>query len=278
MYTKRKAHVSMPHTASSRLKAASRGGFRTKALYGNPGTTEGRRKGGLRSIQVQHARTQASGCPSTGFQLRKTFSHPRRSALLAELIGIILGDGCVAPYQVQICFNRSKEQVHKQHICTTIMRLFALHPSVYYRHHENAGYIVVSSIALTEYLTEMGLRRYPKRIPRWILQSPRYRQACVRGLVDTDGSIFIHRYRVNGKWYEYLKLSFDNRSPMLLAEVARILKRAGLSPRIESDQKVMLDRQRDVQWYLDNIGSSNPVKLRASASRRVVPNGKATAC
>ncbi|MBI4142797.1 LAGLIDADG family homing endonuclease [Candidatus Uhrbacteria bacterium] len=100
----------------------------------------------------------------------------------------------------------------------------------------------------------------------------------MRGLVDTDGSIFLHRYQVNGKWYEYVKLSFDNRSPMLLTGVARILKRAGLSPRIEPGQKVMLDRQRDVQWYMDNIGSANPVKLRASVSRRVVPNGKATAC
>ena len=268
----------MPHTASSRRNASSKGGFRTQALYGNPGTLEGRRKGGLRSVRVQRARIQCTTHSPTAFQLRNACRIPKRSALLAEFIGIILGDGCVAPYQVQICFNRKKEQVHKQHICNTVTRLFALHPSVYYRHHENAGYVVVSSIALVEYLTDMGLRKYPKRIPQWIMRNPRYGKACVRGLVDTDGSIFLHRYQVNGKRYEYMKLSFDNRSPMLLAGVARILKHAGLSPRMEPGRKVMLDRQSDVQWYLDNIGSANPVKLRASTSRRVAPNGKATAC
>lgn len=183
----------MPYTASSRRKAASRGGYRVRDLYGNPGTTEGRRKGGLRSIQIQHSRARNEGNSPTKFQLRKEFKHPKRSALLAELIGAILGDGCISDYQVQICFHRGYEQEYMQFLRETISKLFSIDSGLHYSKKDAAGYVTISNVGVIEFLAGMGLRERPKRIPSWIFNRPSHQRACVRGLVDTDGSIYPHR-------------------------------------------------------------------------------------
>lgn len=76
------------------VKKASRlGALRRIELYGNPGTPEGRRKGGLNT--QKKFRSDPRIAKRIGFILRKKIKYPKESPALAEFIGIMLGDGGV---------------------------------------------------------------------------------------------------------------------------------------------------------------------------------------
>ena len=84
----------------------------------------------------------------------------------------------------------------------------------------------------------------------------------MRGLIDTDGCVFTHRYKVNGKWYNYRKLSFKSHSKSLCQSVVNILEENGLNPRLAQKRDVRLDSIEDVQKYFRLIGFNNPKNLK----------------
>jgi len=102
-------------------------------------------------------------------------------------------------------------------------------------------------------------------MPPWIKKSKKYSIACIRGLVDTDGSVIKHRYKVNGRWYIYKKLSFCSRSRPLQLSVAKILADLGMKARI-TGYDVRLESVADVKTYFTIVGSSNPKHLKRYAN------------
>ena len=124
------------------------------------------------------------------------------------------------------------------------------------------GSIVISSARLVGYLEEVaGLRpgnklRIGLDIPDWIWRRRSYRIACLRGLIDTDGSLYLHRYKVNGKWYVYPKLCFCSMSEPLRQSVFRLLKGLGFSPRMAATSpQVFIDRADEAKRFYRMIGS-----------------------
>jgi intein/homing endonuclease len=70
---------------------------------------------------------------------------------------------------------------------------------------------------LLDFLTSKGVVRGNKilqqfDIPEWIKASPEYKKYFVRGLVDTDGCLYIHQHKVGGKLYKNLGLCFSSYS------------------------------------------------------------------
>ncbi|MCX6704929.1 MAG: LAGLIDADG family homing endonuclease, partial [Candidatus Woesebacteria bacterium] len=97
-------------------------------------------------------------------------------------------------------------------------------------------------------------------VPDWIQQKNEYRIACLRGLMDTDGGVFIHKYKVNNKYYSYRKICFTNRSVPLLRFVYDTLKELGLTAKIVDkveNKKVWLYNTHEVASYLAIVKSSN---------------------
>ena len=89
----------MNHIEKSRL-----GALRRNEMYGNPGTQEGRSKGGKKAALFWKNNQELA--KSIGFVVRKEISHPNRSVDLAEFIGILLGDGGLpGNHQARITFN-----------------------------------------------------------------------------------------------------------------------------------------------------------------------------
>jgi intein/homing endonuclease len=126
--------------------------------------------------------------------------------------------------------------------------------------------IVVSRKELVRYLHELGLPKGNKvkqqlDIPVWIKRNRKLAIACLRGLVDTDGSIFTHRYRAKDTWYAYKKLSFTSASEPLRESVYVLLQKFGFHPRM-TNKDVRLDRAEDMRRYFAYIGSHNPKHLR----------------
>lgn len=196
----------------------------------------------------------------------RTIHRPVRSSELAEFMGIMMGDGGISTYQITVTLHHTDDLEYSEFVKGLIKKLFRELPSVYHAPEKSVNNIVVSRKAAAEYLHTLGLPignkiRQQIDIPAWIKSDKKFWMACLRGLIDTDGSIFTHRYKVKGIWYAYKKLSFTSVSEPLRVSVHELLQKLGFHPRM-THTDVRLDRVEDVTRYFSLIGSHNPKHLR----------------
>lgn len=200
------------------------------------------------------------------FFKRKSIKRPRKNNNLAEFIGIMLGDGSITPKQVFVDFNSLIEKEYMKVVKRMIKKLFNVEASIYKRKVSNGIRLVVSRVGLVEFLIKLGLnkakRGNPKDILKWIFKSKKYQIACLRGLIDTEGCVYTHTYKVNGKFYSYKKMCFSNHSQALLESAAKILKNLNFTPKITSGEYVSLYNSKEVKRYFSEIGSHNLKNLR----------------
>jgi len=242
------------------VKKSRLGGLRRIELYGNPGTSEGRSRGGKKTIRLFHR--DKNTARKAGFIIRKEIKYPIRCAELAELIGVILGDGGLpGNHQLTIAFNKETDKEYSVFLGKMLKSLFSIDYHIHYRRDNNGADIVVSSSNLVDFLLKQGLVIGNKvknqvDIPSWIYDRLEYQKACLRGLVDTDGSFYLHRYNTNGKNYKYLKLCFTNRSKPLLNFALRILKKLNFKAYLLGDH-VSIYSKIEIKKYFECIGSHN---------------------
>lgn len=242
------------------IRKSRLGGLGCVQLHGNPGTVEGRKKGGRKSIELFHQNPDFA--KRVGFIVRKEIKHPARCAELAELIGIILGDGCLSGnHQLTISFNNETDQEYSHYLRRLLKKLFALDCHVHYRKNSNGADVVVSSSNLVDFLLKEGLSIGNKvknqvGIPMWISGELKYGKACLRGLVDTDGSFYCHKYISGNKEYKYIKLCFTNCSRPILEFVFKILKRLGYKVYLKGNH-VSVYSMSEIKRYFKEIGTHN---------------------
>ena len=211
-------------------------------------------------VALPPARKMKQSGLSTGFKFRRAFAKPEPSSLLAEFLGIMLGDGGVGPYQITVTLNAITDAAYADFVVDVIVRMFGLIPSQKTR--KNACNIVVSSIELVEFLCQKGLVRGNKvahqvTLPLWILEHPDCVIAGLRGLMDTDGSIYRASHTMAGTKYEYACLCFRNYSKPLLDAVHHIMINLGYHPTM-GHNRVYLYRQKEIKRYFNEIGTHNP--------------------
>ena len=193
---------------------------------------------------------------------------PGCCAKLAEFIGIMLGDGGISQRQVSITLNRETDKEYIKFVRKMLKNLFGVSPSIYPDPNSKADALVISRTELVNYLTQkLGLKIGNKvkqkiDIPKWVKQKKEYQIACLRGLVDTDGSVYKHKYTIKEKVYCYQKLSFCSLSPSLLFTVFEILKNLGLKPRICKDKEIKIENTQNVRKYFETVGSNNKKHLK----------------
>lgn len=236
--------------------AAKLGGKKTYELYGLLGDKKSRSKGG----KISWLRRQEN--PELRKKYVKSFKIPEESEDLAELFGIILGDGGLTHYQCIIYLNSDTDREFAFYVQKLIEKLFDSKPSIYESKKERLWKVSISGVDLVEYLNSKGLCLGNKvllqvRVPNWIWAKENYIKACIRGLVDTDGCFTIHKYMVNNKVYAYPKLAFSNRSEPILQFVCQGLKQVGFNPKRTFKYGVWLHNQNEVRRYLEEIGTRN---------------------
>ena len=255
-------HTVLPEYWSTK-KAAKKGALRRYEKYGNLGTTDGRRKGGL--VSQAKFRSDPEYAKRIGVVIRKKIRHPVDSSLLSEFIGIIMGDGCITENQTKITFNRGTDKNYAVFIQNVVKKLFNISSIVVNKKRDKGSGIVISSRNLVDFLIDKGLKKGSKiknriDVPPWIFNKDSYKKHCIRGLVDTDGSFYLYKHKVNNKVYTNFSMCFTNYSGPLLDSAYRILKSLGFSP-VKTDKRVYLNKRMDIDKYFDIIGSSNPKHL-----------------
>lgn len=199
---------------------------------------------------------------------RKQISKPGKSVQLAEFVGIMLGDGGMTRNQITISLNRETDSDYMLYVKNLVKNLFEVEPSLRKDKDSLATDIVVSRVELVDFCESIGLKvgnkiKQQVDIPRWIKDDKKFLKVCVRGLVDTDGSVFEHKYRVGGKVYRYKKMDFSSCSRPLLTSVYKFLSESELRPRITKDgKKIRIESIDGIKKYFLKVGSSNQKHLK----------------
>lgn len=194
----------------------------------------------------------------------------KKSERMAELVGILIGDGGITDYQVTITLNRITDKKYSEFVLKLINSLFHLQANKNYR--ESTVKIQVSRKNLVQYLIKLGLTKGNKikqnvDIPDWIIKKRSYSLACLRGLIDTDGCFYSHKYQSKGKIYKYTKIAFSSRSSSLKNSVLKILRSESFNPEIDCRGGIRLYRIRDVKHYYRIVGSHNPKHIEKFKKR-----------
>ena len=182
----------------------------------------------------------------------------------------MLGDGCITPGQFNITLNSIADSEYVYFVSQLEKNLFGEEPKSYKRKDSKALVLYYNSRFIIRYLLSIGLKignkvRQQVDVPNWIKSHPLYKIACVRGLMDTDGGVFLHRYKVNGKDYFYKKICFSNKSIPLLIFIKAALEELGLNPKVinnVANKQVWLYNNTKVKEYLEKVGTSNPRLLK----------------
>ncbi|RJQ38415.1 hypothetical protein C4559_01330 [Candidatus Microgenomates bacterium] len=244
-------------------KEANRiGGIALFKKHGSPATPEGRSKGGIKAI----ANLRKKGIVPTV----KFYKLPDFSKELAEYVGIMLGDGGITSGQCTITLNSEADCDYVPFVLKLGKKLFGQSSKSIKRKDSKAICLYYNGVSLVRFFISIGLKMGNKvkqqvDVPVWIKSSQDYSIACLRGLMDTDGGVFLHKYKVGGKEYSYKKISFTNRSIPLLNFVAKTLKELKFTPKIVDkveNKKVWLYNEKEVKQYLKIVGTHNSRLLK----------------
>ncbi len=92
--------------------------------------------------------------------------------------------------------------------------------------------------------------------PEWIMRNQKYARACLRGLFDTDGGIYIHKHGNKKSRWNNLGWCFTNYSLPLVIDVKEVLRSNGIRPR-GNERRVFLYAISEIRKFMEIIGSSN---------------------
>ncbi|MBI2638323.1 LAGLIDADG family homing endonuclease [Candidatus Peregrinibacteria bacterium] len=242
--------------------AGRKGALMRIKRYGNPGTPEGRAKGG--KITYQNFFRHPILAKKSGFITEKYIKIPVHSRNLAELIGIILGDGTISHYQTSISLNRYTDAQYGKYVVSLIKRILCISPSIYER--DSVLYIVISSVKFIRFLLRQGFAigskiRQQIDIPQWIKESDFLTKACLRGLFDTDGCFYTDRHVYKSKKYLNGAINFTNRSLPILNFFKNTLEAFTFHPTQKTKFSVFLRREDEIKRFFHIIGSSNSKHL-----------------
>lgn len=164
----------------------------------------------------------------------KEIKIPKESTMLAEFIGIILGDGnifsfCkgkkIRVYMLRIAGHACDDKDYlTNHVSNLVTQLFGLKPKFYFKKNSNCLYLILHSFKVIEFFSKMGILPGNKisnqsTFPLWIWKHNSYLKACVRGLIDTDGSV----YELLPHWPGLFQICFSNRNLKLLYDTRNAL-------------------------------------------------------
>lgn len=189
---------------------------------------------------------------------------------LAEFVGAVLGDGHifyhksqnVGVYGIRIAGDiKLDKDYHTNYLLNLGKDIFGIDGKILLRIKEkNSGrFLDFYSKHLVEIFKEMLIFpgnkiKNQSTIPKWIILNETFLKHCLRGLIDTDGSIF----KMLNKDNNILRIGFTSHNLTLLNDVRSSFIRLGFHPsKIISNRQIFLSRKSDITKYLKDIGFSN---------------------
>lgn len=161
---------------------------------------------------------------------------------VAEVYGALLGDGCLSSgcyagrerFTVLFTGHTRDTVYYETCIRPVLLRTFGLKGYLHKRKSHNAVLLVYGSRKLFNFFVDLGFpigKKEELSIPKVILDSRSLSFACVRGIFQTDGSIYNRyskAYKNHPNQYFYKNIEFKMNSKNLLEQIRVVLERVGL--------------------------------------------------
>lgn len=168
----------------------------------------------------------------------------KRNGDLAELIGVVLGDGHIGKFprcDVLRLLSNSANKGFIRRYADLIENIFGKRPAIARQNGSHCTTITIYEKHIGKRLRIPSGRRKEKAIgvPRWVAQRPNHIRRYLRGLYEAEGSYCVHRPTST---YKFL---FSNRNVSLRRNVKHLLVRLGFHPH-ESGFQVQLSRKKEV--------------------------------
>lgn len=195
----------------------------------------------------------------------KNIKIPKYSKMLAEFVGICLGDGYISKYQTSITLNTLADKEYIPYVIKIALSLFPeTKISLVQKGDEHAVDVRINSKIVSDFFLNMGIIPNNKRVPKWILKNMFYKKYCVRGLLDTEGSISFKIYRSKKGTSLYKQLNFRNTNKELMEFVRNTLIEIGLKPTMTLKKSLYLSNHKSVDYFRNKIGFRNPKLISKS--------------
>lgn len=180
------------------------------------------------------------------------YSDVEKDSRLAELVGIILGDGSLklnyskSQYYCEIALNYVDERKYVEYVVNLISSIFKIKPFLRISKRDKSVIVRVFRKNIIEYLVSIGLIPSNKiknhaRVPDWIKREnswieenknewyAKYKSlviACIKGLFDTDGTIYLIKNLK--KNYFSIGIGFSSGSEYLIRDFKDMCKSIGI--------------------------------------------------
>ena len=252
------AHKNLPEFWHTK-EAGHKGAIAQARLYGNFATAGGRSRGGKTTCRMFARNPELAR--KKNFGIAKTIIYPPKSEQLAELVGILIGDGGITRYQVRVTHDGTTDTDHAKHVARLFKDVFGITTAFSLPKNKNVCEVVASSRNLVKFLIQIGLKlgnkiRQRVDIPFWIKKDRKFSIACVRGLVDTDGCFYIDRHQIKNRLYKNAGIAFTTYSQPLFNSVHAILESLNFNPTGKT-RNLFLRRREEIMKYFQVLGSNN---------------------
>lgn len=193
----------------------------------------------------------------------------KREEELAELVGIILGDGSLyfnkkkGIYQFVITGHIKNDREYLERFVLPLLeRNFGKKFELVYNKRRNVIRIRTQKSKIVKKISSLGIPFGNKlknniEIPNWVFSRKNLIKACIRGLIDTDGSVS----PITGRNYSYIW--FVSQIPALrmsFSEAMKVLdiKTSKWNERTEHGSQIFIGSKADLQKYFKEINFNNP--------------------
>ena len=193
----------------------------------------------------------------------------------SELIGAIIGDGCIRykpeihQYYIEIVGNKDNEQNYFKFLSNIFKEELGLNSFIKIR---RGLRLKVYSKDFVEFLINDLKMPFNKdkckniMIPKQIFEDTILLKACIRGIMDTDGSLFFSNKGNNSDYptIEISTISFNlaNQLREMLSNKFRIGFREFKYPNSQKIYRISLNGNKMVGLWIDEIGFSNLRNLK----------------
>lgn len=176
---------------------------------------------------------------------------PDKSSELAELVGIVLGDGNIHKFkrcQRLLISCNSTDKDYIKHISFLVEKILKKKPTVKQRRNVQCTDVYVYMQRVDEALGIPAGNKIKNnvRIPKWIYKDKKCLLKCIKGLFETDGD-----YAFNKK-HNVEFIEFSNRSERLRRSAFDALVSLGYSPQL-GKRYVRLAKKREIPKFLKDI-------------------------
>lgn len=177
---------------------------------------------------------------------------------LAEVLGILNGDGCLSPcnYEISVTLD-SQEEAYIEYVKNLLEKVFELEFKL--RELKNAVQVKTYSKDLIKRLNEkyslpVGEKIGSLEVPLVVRNSQEFSKCYIRGLFDTDGCVYLKRKNQPS-------IEIVSKDPNFLGQIKEVLESLGFKAGI-SGKNLYLYKQGSASKFFKNINPANKKHIK----------------